>query len=198
MVDFVVCGKLEDIKVSLMCGEREENYSLNGNSSNLIPYGILTVDVSNEAIDVKEVKYVLFVGVNKFEGIMEKNPYEDSWVVDIKEIVDKEDNIAVDIYIKEVKYSTKLTSIDADWIINSRDIINDILLVDYKEQIKYFIKDNDFLGEIYIKLINDYDKYSSRYYYYVSIQGVDNSSMNLLISPKTAEVLANNLIGFDS
>ena len=193
IVDYVVSGEVDNIRITLMSGKRENIYKLNGISEELVPYSILTV-CSNGNIDIKEVKYTIFVGVNKYEGIMENNPYDDSWVADLKRTVDYKENISVDIYIDDSKYSTKLNRIDNDWITNSTMIIDDILIANYEEQVKHFIKDNKFMGEVYLKLIQDYDKHSSRFYYYVSIQGRDNSSMSLLISPKTSEVLASNLI----
>lgn len=194
IVDFVVCGEVDCLQVSLMCGKRECEYSLNGIAEELIPYGILTVYINDEDEEIKEVCYSIFVGVNKYEGIMKKNPYDNSLMADIKKVVDSKDNISVDIYINDSKYSTKLNKVDKEWIVNANMIINNILVVDYKEQVKYFIKDGEFVGEVYIKLIDDYDKSVGRYYYYVSIQGRDGSSMSLLISPQTAEVLASNLI----
>ena len=195
IVDFVVCGEKNDMSISLMCGRREVLYSLDGVATELIPYGIITVCVPNN-MQVDNIEYVLFVGVNKYNGSMQKNPYNNTWVADIKTAVNQNDNISIDIYLDDNKYSTKLNRVDQDWVVSSNEIVDNILLSKYKQQVGKFIVDNEFAGEVYVKLIND-DTYSNWFYYYLSIQGKDGSNMSVLISPETAEILASNCVECD-
>ena len=192
IADFVVCGEVDDISISLMCGRREMTYSLDGIATELIPYAIVTVVVPDNT-HIENIRCTLFVGVNKYTGEMVKNPYNDSWVTDIKTVVDYNENISIDIYLNDNKHSTKLERIDSEWVVSANDVIEDILIDKYRDQISCFIDDGEFVGEVFVKLIND-DKYTRMYYYYVSIQGIDGSVMSLLVSPKTAEVLASNMV----
>ena len=41
--------------------------------------------------------------------------------------------------------------------------------------------------------MDDYDRVASDYYYYVSVVGRKGSSINMIISPITGEILASNL-----
>ena len=189
MVDFVVVGGDDNMSISLMCGRRELEYKSNGIATQLIPYGVLTLYGVGE--DVKEVDYVLFVGTIKYQGDMQKNPYDSSWVADMKTVVDESENISVDILIDNAKVSYKLKSASKEWEVASKDLI-DLLIDDYSDILKEFIKDGVFEGEVYIKLINEYEMYANHYYYYVSIVERNGGSFNILVSPTTKEVLASS------
>ena len=185
MVDFVVVGKNESISASLMCGRREVDYKSDGFSTQLIPYGILTVSCHDMVDKLDSVAYILFVGTIKFQGEMKRNPYDSTWVVDIKDVVDKEENIRLDVFVNEEKYSLKLSNTCEDWILSSNEVF-DILIEQYKDDLKKMIVDGDFEGETYIKLINEDINYSN-YYYYVSVVDRKGGSLNFLVSPKSKE-----------
>lgn len=191
IVDFVVCGENETMSVSLMCGRREVEYKINGYSTELIPYGVLCVSLKNDDENIGNVDYVLFVGTIKYQGNMQKNPYDGTWVADIKTIIDKNENISVDIVINETKTSFKLKAVNEEWKVSSNEVVR-ILVDKYKEQLKKMVIDGVFEGEVYIKLITDTEGYSLQYYYYVAVVDRKGGSFNFLVSPKTKEILASN------
>lgn len=191
MVDFVVVGVADDVSVSLMCGRREVDYKINGVSTELVPYGVLTLCLGEELDSSMEVKYVLFVGTKKFQGEMQKNPYDSTWVADIKTIIDKNENISIEISVGQEMFSLKLKPVDGDWIITSNEVV-DILIKEYKNELKNMVLDGVLEGEIYIKLINEQTIEYYRYYYYVSVVDRKGGSLNFLLSPKTKEILASN------
>ncbi len=191
MVDFVVEGRNENVSVELMCGRREVEYTIDGVATALIPYGVITVDFFDDNMDIDECKYILYVGVKKYEGDFQKNPYDETWVADIGEVVNCNANISVDVIIVDNKYSLKLQNTSRDWRVSSQDAV-DMLIKNYKDKLKDFVKDSEFMGEIYIKIINDGDNYTSDYYYYISVVGVDGRSFSFLLSPKSNEILASN------
>ena len=81
-------------KCTLLFGkQREVDYKYDGFSTNLIPFGVITVK-HNDSTNIKEGRYVLYVGTEKFEGLFEKNPYDSSFVSDIGKVVDKNNNYA--------------------------------------------------------------------------------------------------------
>lgn len=189
IVDFVVVGGGDNLSISLMCGRREIEYKSDGVATELIPYGVLTLYVDDK--DITQVEYVLFVGTIKYQGDMQKNPYDSSWVADIKTSVDKSENIRVDIIIDNTKSSYKLKSVSDEWAVFSKDLIG-LLIDDYSDVLKGFVIDGAFEGEVYIKLINEYELRSEHYYYYVSVVARKGGSFNILVSPMTKEVLASS------
>ena len=189
--EFVVYGKDEGVSVSLICGRRESEYKMNGYATDLIPFGVLTITYDNiDALDISEAKYTLYVGTEKFVGDLVQNPFDQTLVADIGTIVNKDANISVDIWVENKKTSLKLKNIDEDWGITSSECI-DILIEHYKNQLKSFVND-EFMAEVYIKIMNDYDMYGSDFYYYVSVIGRSGSSLSMIISPKTGDILASN------
>ena len=196
MVEFVVVGSDDKMAVSLMCGTREVDYKIDGISTEPVPYGVLTLSIIEAISSTTEVDYVLFVGTNKYQGEFQKNPYDATWVADIKKIVDKKDNISIDIFIAGEKTALKLKAIDYDWVVEPRGIV-DILVKEYNAELKELISGGVFEGEVYIKLVNDNPTLLSRYYYYVSVVDRKGGSFNLLISPTTKDILASNNMLWD-
>ncbi len=190
MVDFVVVGADDNLSASLMCGRREVDYQINGISSELIPYGILTLSFSNNIKSFTQVDYVLFVGTKKFQGKMQKEPYNDTWVVDIKSVVDKNENISVSIFVDNETYSLKLKSIDEDWTLTPNAVV-DVLIKEYKNELNKMVVDGVLEGEVYIKIISE-QIVSNHYYYCVSVVDRKGGSFNFLLSPVTKEILASN------
>ena len=189
--EFVLVGETEHMSVSLMCGKRERDYKQDGEASDLIEFGVITITIDNiHLLDISDSRYVLFEGTEKFDGVLIQNPFDKSLVADTGKIIDRNENISIDIYIGNNKSSLKLKEIDSEWTLSSMDCI-DILKSKYKNELKSFLKD-EFEGELYIKIMNDSDKYGSDYYYYVYVIGRNKSSINMIISPKTGEILASS------
>lgn len=191
IVDFVIVGGDEKVLVSLMCGRREVDYKINGISTELVPYGILTLYSSEEIDSSIQVEYTLFVGTKKIKGQMQKNPYDNTLVADIKKIIDKNENISIDIFIAQDKVSLKLKTIDTEWRITPNEVV-DKLLDEYKNELIKMVVDGVFEGEVYIKLIKEEPLNCYRYFYYVSVVNRKGQSFNFLLSPTTKEILASN------
>ena len=60
--EFVVYGQDDGVSASLMCGEREVDYKINGIATELIEFGVLTINAEDETLLQDGVGYVLFVG----------------------------------------------------------------------------------------------------------------------------------------
>ena len=188
--EFILFEKMEGMSVSLICGQRENDYKMNGYVTKLIPFGVITVTIESiDSIVTTESRYVLYVGTEKFEGNLIRNPFDDTFVADIGKVIDKTKNVSIDVFINNSKTSMKLRSVDSEWKVSSKDCV-EILLDHYKNQLKSFIGE-EFEGEVYIKIMNDYDQFSSDFYYYVSVIGRKGSSISLIISTD-GKVLASN------
>ena len=190
---FVVYGKEEGISASLTCGRREFEYKLNGYATDLIEFGVITIMLDDiDKINFESADYVLFVGTKKYEGDLQKNPFDNTLVADIKKIVSYTENISLELYIDKEKIdSLKLKRVDADWQITYDDCVA-LLVGQYKKELKSLIKKSEFEGEVYIKILNDFDKNINDFYYYVSVVGRSGDTLSIIISPKTGNILACN------
>lgn len=189
--EFVVYGQDDGVSASLMCGEREVDYKINGVVTELIEFGVLTINAEDEVLLQDGVEYVLFVGTQKYIGELQKNPFDGTLVADIKEVVDKNCNISVLIKFASGDISIRLQKVDEDWIIDSEDCVK-ILMSKYGEELKKFINNGVFEGEVYIKIMQDNMFAINDFYYLISVYGKDGKSINVIVSPISGEILASN------
>lgn len=189
--EFMLFGRDNNACVSMICGYRESEYKLNGVATDLIEFGVVTVKVFEQLSGDLDMNYVLFVGTEKFDGVMAKNPFDGTFVIDIQKIIDRNANIVLQLNLGEWEKSYKLTRIDEDWGLGSDDCIG-ILLKQYKKELKSFYDNKEWCAEVYIKIIDESDENVSHFYFYVSVLGQKGASINMVISPKSGEVLASN------
>ena len=84
---FYMEGKTEDYDVNLICGMREKDYKINGYCTEPIEFGVLTFKMKNiEDYDINIAQYVIFIGTSRFDGVLEKNPFDSTLVADLKRI----------------------------------------------------------------------------------------------------------------
>ena len=139
---FMYVGEKDNVKATFICGCREKEYIANGIATELQDFGVITFFLDeNVVIDKSLAKYILIVGTKKYDGTLETNPFDGSLVADIGKIIDKGTNITAKLiegeYIKEMK----LSLISDDWNIQYNDVV-DIVIKNYKKEIKTFIKDD--------------------------------------------------------
>lgn len=188
--EFMMEGAATSVKASLICGKREKDYKLNGYASELIEFGVLTFTLDNvQDYDETIAKYILNVGTLRYDGALEKNPFDGTLVADIKRIIDKNENVSVKLIIGEYLQDIPLKLIGADFKVQSEDVYK-IVASKYKNQLKAISVNNVFEGELYIKIINDADEYKGDYYWYVSLLTRKGGKLSLIISPYTSEILA--------
>ena len=121
--EFVLYGKNEVLSATFSCGEREIEYKMDGVATDLIPFGILTITLVDDTHVLEyDFSYVLFVGMERYEGALTRNPYDNTLVVDIGKKIDKSHNVCVEIYYNNEKQSLKLKTIDDGWMIDSDDV----------------------------------------------------------------------------
>lgn len=190
--DYLFEGFCEDFEVSLTVGQREKNYIVNGESSELVDFGVLSFVLDEDIdVDINSAKFVLFVGTKKFEGDLQENPFDHSLMADIQTNLSSANNISVNLISNNYLRSTSLNCVNANWNIKSSDIYS-IISKKMKNEIKSFVKNNNFEGEVYIKIINDADKNVQDYYWYVCIIGRKGERLSAIISHKNSEILALN------
>ena len=185
---FMYTGENDGIKASFVCGCREEEYVANGIATPLKDFGVITFELPKDSqIDKSVAQFVLTIGANRYDGVLETNPFDGSLVADIGEIVNKEHNASAKLIAGEFVIDIKLNLISDDWNVEYLDVV-DIVVGKYKKEIKSFIKDNLLCGEVYIKMING----SGDYCWYFNLISTDGNSLSLVISKDNGEILASN------
>ncbi len=193
MREYILVGSGQGVSVSLMCGVREKDYVINGYASDAIEFGVLTFELDDiDDFDVSQSKYVLFVGSVRYDGVLVQNPFDQTLVVDIGKKVDRRESIVARIAIGDFVQELALTLLNKDWKVDADKAIK-IVAKNYKDELKGWISNNKFGGEIYVKILDDADIYKGDYYWYVNVVSRKGDSISLIISPYTAEILASNV-----
>lgn len=184
-------GESEELSASLTVGMREKNYIVNGYSTELIEFGVLSFELRNIDVDKNNCQFILFVGTDKYTGDLQENPFDQTLVADIQKVVDCNKKIVARLISNNVEIDVELFSINRDWNITSSDVYK-IIAKNLKDEIKAFINNNIFEGEVYIKIINDQDITKNDYYWYVNIIGRNGKRLSAIVSPIKNEILAKN------
>lgn len=186
--EFVLEGKSENVTASLVCGKREKEYIVNGYATKLVDFGVLTFE-KTDGFEDELAKFVLLVGTIKFDGDLQKNPFDMSLVADIKTIINQTQKVSVQLIFENKTIDFKLELVNKNWKVDSEKVY-EILAKKVSKDIDNFIVKNEFEAEVYIKIINDFDDNVSDYYWYICIIGRKGSRLSLIISPITQEILA--------
>lgn len=189
---YICVGERDGVNVSLTMGKREKTYIVNGYSTELTEFGVLSFRLSDDMeIDKNACKYVLFVGTDKYEGDLQINPFDGTLVADIMEIVEIQEKMVVTLVNDSANIDIELKCVNENWRMTSEDVYT-LVAKKMKAEISAFVVDNTFEGEVYIKIINDEDKNKSDYYWYVNIIGRSGKRVSAIISIDAKEILAKN------
>jgi len=175
--------KNDNFNISLVCGQREEDYVLNGKATPLIPFGIITF---SDGVKSNDVEYKVFLDDCVLEGVLQKNPFEENYMADLGMIIDK-DKVNTNIISDGEVYEFVLNRVDKSFKYNAEDIIKKISR-EYKDIIKLFYEDRRFCGEVYLKIITD--SIANDKFWYFNIISTNGKSFAVVMSPETLEVLS--------
>jgi len=181
-------GKTENINVTLMSGKREKNYVVNGYCTDSVDFGVITFKVKSDITMTKEINFVLTVGTTRYDGILEQNPFDGSYVYDLRNIIDSEEVITAKIIAGEFVESVELTSVTNNFNVNWDNALK-IACKELNDSLQTFIENDEFKGECYVKLICDEDILGT-YYWYVNFVSRFGKSYSVIIDPITNEIMA--------
>ena len=83
----IYAGASDEVSCAYSAGKREIDYKLNGYATQLIDFGLITFVVNNSNVVADVPSFELSYGNVKTEGTLEQNPYDRSYVADIKQII---------------------------------------------------------------------------------------------------------------
>lgn len=186
-------GESDNLKVSLISGLREKDYVVNGLATSVVEFGVLTFVFKTEVALPETVNYVLTVGTTRYDGILEQNPYDGSFVCDVKTIINSNEVISAKIIAGEFVESVEVTSVTSNWNVNATNALK-LACVELKNELAGFIENDEFYAECYIKIINDPDVDKNNYFWYVNFVGRNEKTFAVVIDPVSNEIMAKKTI----
>lgn len=175
--------------VSLSSGYREDPYAIDGVHNEMVPFGVIVFRTSLS--NVSEPSYTMTLNENTYDGIMERNPYDNTFVADIESLVPDDATVTLTVSIEDDTYTFNFTNISKDWLIDC-DQAFELGLESLDEYVQSLKKGNKFMGECYVKVVSDPNNLLNIYYWYVAIVDTEGNSHAVVIDSTSGEVLSQN------
>lgn len=177
--------KNDNYIAELSCGLREDNFDYDGISNNKLEYGILKVEIYGFTGYASNIDVVLNISDKNYPYILEKNPFDNSYMCDLEFIIQNNNKIKL-----------KINAIDNNF--NEFECVSNLWKMNYKsaQQKGYdvynsFIKENNKNNkscECYLTVI--YNGYQNTNYYWVfKVQTTDLKSKMIVIDTNTCEIV---------
>lgn len=177
-------------KVDYKWGEREEPYASDGKTMPLVEYGVITVTSLTGKLQNHTLSYSILIDNKTFEGDFLINPYDQTFVIDLKFVPKQTTDFKINVTNNNIVYDYVLINVlkqgDADCneaIKIAKQTLEPVL----KEKLT---KDENF--EIYVRLINSQNK-DFKPCWYVSIYTTKSQLFAVAIDPSSKIVLARKI-----
>ena len=185
----IFVGESDNFKVTFMSGKREKDYSINGYNTDLIDFGVITITIKDPSLNTTNSNIAITINTLRYEEELEKNPFDGTLVADIKVLIDNSvDTISVKICIDKLNEDITLNNICSNWKVNHLDALK-IAYTQLSKDLQPHIS-TQFLGEIYIKIIEDTLSNNGNYLWYVNFVTRTGNQYSVIIDPISKEILA--------
>lgn len=183
----IFSGSNSSVTATFMCGKREKDYVVNGYSSPLIDFGVVTVTVKSTSLNTDNIRAVITINTHRYEKVLEKNPFDGTFVCDIKTTTDASE-LSLKLFFGDQIEQLSLSNLSLGWKVDNSKALK-IATKAIKPQLKKQIQ-SGFNGEVYVKIIEDTKVNKGNYYWYVSFVCRNGEKHTVLIDPTTAKILA--------
>ena len=164
-------------------GEREEYFEYDGNSTQKVEYGIFRVIMFALSDCTQNLKANIKINNKEKIFILEKNPFDNSFMCDICQICD--DNDCIEIIIENIDNNyQKFNCISANWNINYKKAIN----MSFKYLKEFALKNNNNF-EGYLTIVYNKNLTDTLYFWCYRIVTKDNQVKLVVIDTNFGDVV---------
>lgn len=188
--DVMFISSDEEYTISLLSGEREKDYSLDGQISELVPFGVLILNrTDGSAINSENITYAITFDESYYTGNMEKSPYDNSFLVDIETSVPQDSQVSVTINLGGGQVVDKTLECVSKNFAVSKDRAIELATSNLKSNISKLNKSGEW--EAYVRILKDYSDIENKtYYWYIAFIGSDGSTAGILIDSANEEIVS--------
>lgn len=184
----IFAGSNDNLSITFMSGQREKDYVINGYNTDLVDFGVITITINNPEIDTTNSSVALTIDTLRYEEVLEKNPFDGTLVADIGVVVNNNiNNMSAKVFIGESVDEITLTNLSYDWEVDCNKALK-LACNELSNELSPLMT-NEFLGEVYIKIIEDTISNNGHLWYvnFISRDGIQHS---VIIDPSSSEILA--------
>lgn len=180
-------GSTENFSITMSSGLREDPYTIDGVSNDLVKYCVLSI-VPKNGISTFGAEYTVEINSDTLTGVFENSPFDKSLASDLETSLNDEDEIYVYIILNNETEIAKMTCISSSFEIKQTDAIN--LAIDFaREKLIALSDDKKKQIEGYSRIITT-DRNLEIYFWYVSFVNTDGETVAMVIDPSSGEIVA--------
>lgn len=173
-----------DYYANISSGEREKNYVMNGKSEERTAFALLTMNFSEE-LKVGVIKVNLTIDGNKSEKELEKNPFNNSYMIDLEVYLNGNEKISIEYNDK----SLVLNAISNNFNINHTQALQ-IASEEFEKEIRAKKSFNNLNAEMYLRILDKNANEFDGLFWCFTVLNVDNESFSIVISTENGAILA--------
>jgi len=182
-------GESDNFKITFMSGKREKDYVINGYNTPLIEFGVVTITLKTEIKDISQSHFALTIDTLRYEEILEQNPFDGTLVADIGVSINQQlPSMIIKLFVGEISEEITLNNMCVNWKVDSDKALK-IACKNLKSELSP-LSNNDFQGEVYIKIIEDTISNENTHLWYVNFVSRNGIHHSIIIHPMTSKILA--------
>ena len=178
-------GENDDMFVTLSVGEREEDYLLNGQATELVDYSLLVIKFKEENI-LRAITLVVQSGEDSADVEAEYNSFNNSYMVDIVDDITIGEDFSIVYDGQTVTLSKQNFAINYE---NALQIACENLSDELEAQKSY----NHFNAECYLRVMSGLDNDFSELYWCFTCLNYEGESFTVVISTADGSILASSV-----
>jgi hypothetical protein len=167
-------------------GQREEPYVLDGKHNQMTDFTLIVFRTNQIGVD--SPTFIIDINGEKYNGVLETNPYDGSFVSDLQIMVDNNATISLTVTVNDDSYNFEMQNVSGDWQISFDDAM-DIGIQDLNSEISLCLNGKELNCELYVKAISDTNGNFDKFFYYVSYIDVNQNSNGVVIDVQTGEII---------
>lgn len=176
---FFVC-QTEDYFISINSGKRENEYVFDGKTSELVDFALVTL-AFKQGNTLENIEYKIYINDIEYIGMLQKNPYKNNYMCDLKICLEDTDNINIFI----LNTSHNMRNLSKDFRIDYKQA-QSIATEQFSNKITEITNSKKY--ECYLKIAFKPEVSQNTYWYYYIIA---DKTYNLIIDTQTGNVVAN-------
>lgn len=180
-------SKSDNAEITLITGERENPYKVDGISHDMEEYSILTVKPAAGAAENLPFTYKITAGKNEYSGALTVHPFGVTYTATLNRKIEGEFTIKIESeQLTEEAVMTPQASGDMlDWEGALLAGINTL-----NSKVKSLYEGKKLAGEVYVQFVSDPMNNDGGYFWYVAFVGQNGTTCAALLDPVTGEPVA--------
>ena len=186
-------GQDETYYTTVCTGEREQDYALDGEIGEMVPFGIVTIArLDNEMLKKDQYPFTLVINGENVTGNLEKSPYDNTYSADIEQVIADDAEVTIQLVVDGVNVSQNLTNVSSTFSID-KDKAIEIACDELRDSVKTLSREKDNFSEAFVKILKDYSGEGNRYYWYIGIISPEGKTSGVLIDSASGDVVSKKI-----